>query len=159
MPGVERIIFGQERRALLAGGFCGYHRFIKEGHFTIDEARVHDVNLKGIPIPLPHTPTGGEIVLEHLLSDLNQRNVNVALTTTPMLWYEQRYTAEAREYFEYRMQEISERFKVPWYNWIGDYQFATNFWFDVNHLNDIGAKIFSSEKYSVLKCACFKKLP
>lgn len=103
------------------------------------------------PKHLPATPTGGEIVLEHLLADLTGQGINVVLTTTPMLWYEQRWDKESREYFERRMQEIADKYNVTWYNWMHEYQDKPEYWADGLHLNDIGAIEFSRAKRPILE--------
>ena len=151
VPGLENLMAEGRRKGQITGGFMKNHKFIKDGYFCVECAHAIPFWPKKTPIELPHvTPTGCEIVLDRLLRDLSQKNINVILTTTPLLWYEPRYTKEAREYFERRMAEIASRHGVHWYNWMNDYQPNTNYWSDVNHLNDIGAKIFSRDKRIIL---------
>ena len=135
----------------MVGGFFKNRKTIKPEWFNIENMRKIKFGPPEEPVALPGVPTGGEIVLEHLLSDLSQYDIHVVLTSTPILWYEYRWTEEARNYFERRMREISEKFNVPWYNWMHWYQNQAEYWADGTHLNDIGAKVFSRDVRKILE--------
>lgn len=139
--GLYHMITGIHRaKSSIAGGFAPKAATMKDGSsFGVD------------PRPLLHVPTTGELVLESLLSDLMHCNVKIVLTSTPILWYEQRWTEEARSYFEQRMQDLSAKHKVPWLNWLHEYQDRPEYWCDGAHLNAAGAKAFSREKRSELE--------
>ena len=140
-----------EAKGQLTGKFYKNHKFLK--YDINDDEHIYDQSRPPPRTPenLPSLPTGGETILIHLLEHMKRNNVKVVLTTTPILWYERRWTSEARAYFERRMTEISADFDVTWYNWINEYHDKSDYWADGTHLNDIGAKVFSRDKRNILE--------
>lgn len=150
-PGISHLIHGLSSAVSnLTGGFLENNKYISKWLVA-----GHEYNGPFGPPKSPwqfkDVPTGGEIVLEHLLEDLKEKGVKVVLTTTPLLWYDKRYSLESRAYFERRMHEISVKHGVPWLNWMNDYQDEMALWADGTHLNHIGAKAFSREKRLLLE--------
>lgn len=149
-PGINGVFYPFGVQSQLAGGFFYDRKFIEE---KMSEEFPYG---KGFPPPekpleLPSTPTGGEIILEHLVRDLKAQGVNVVLTTTPVLFSEKRWTREALGYFERRMGEISAKYGVPWYNWLHEMQDDLHLWADGLHINHLGAPIFTRAKFPILK--------
>ena len=140
LPGLKRLL-GLKKKAKnpIVGRFVKNRKFLKD--HTTGKWRF---GAPKTPESFPKTPADGEIVLDDLLAWLTSRNVKVVLTTTPILWYEKRYSPEAREYFDRRMREIAAKHGVRWFNWLDEYQDRMDYWADGCHLNDIGAKAFSN---------------
>ena len=151
-PGLRNILHGAENaHGQITGGFFKNKKSIPEELFNETCARKVGFAPPETPVDLPETPTGGEIILDHLLADLSKTDIKIVLTTTPLLWEKLRWTPAALEYFERRMTEIAARHKVPWYNWMRDYQNVREYWADGLHFNDIGAIVFSRDKRAVLE--------
>lgn len=150
-PGLRHLMFGaDDAESGITGKFAENDKFLFEE--TPEGPKVRTAfGPPEKPTPLAKTPTGGEVVLEHLLEDLSSTGIKVVLTTTPILWSEKRWTPEARAYFERRMMEIARKFGVTWYNWMDEYQNATNLWADGCHLNTVGARVFSCDKKDLLE--------
>ena len=153
VPGLTHMLFGDENaKSQLAGGFFKNAKMLE---FGIRPEYAHMM-----PFPPPESPysldvnplpADGEIVLNHLLDALSIYDLKVVLTTTPILWIDQRWTKETLEWFENKMTEIAERHHVPWHNWLHEYQDKADYWADGAHFNDIGAKAFSREKRKVFE--------
>ena len=150
LPGLKRMLGVKKKKGKgrnpTVGKFARNHKFITD-------LMSADSTLKppARPEDLPATPTAGELALEDLVGWLNARNIKVVLTTTPLLWYENRYSPEAREYFTKRMKEIASAHGAKWLNWIDEFQDDMGLWADGCHLNDIGAGRLSREKRGELE--------
>lgn len=151
-PGLNNILHGTENaHCQITGGFFKNKKSIPEELFNEACARNVGFPPPKKPFDLSKTPTGGEIILDHLLADLSKTDIKIVLTTTPLLWEKLRWTPAALEYFEQKMSEIAGRHKVPWHNWMLDYQDIREYWADGLHFNDIGAAAFSRDKRAVLE--------
>ena len=149
-PGITDIFYPFGVQSQLAGGFFYDRKFIEE---KISERFPYGKEFPPPekPLELPPVPVGGEIILEHLVRDLQAQGVNVVLTTTPVLFIDKRWTPEALGYFERRMCEISAKHGVPWYNWLHEMQDDLHLWADGLHINHLGAPIFTRAALPLLE--------
>ena len=147
-PGLERALGLETRRNPIAGEFIPTDICMKSNKWSKIETYLSDH-----VTDIAQTSSGGEIILDDLLSWLAERHVRAVLTTAPIYkWkWEYNHTPRAKEFFKTHMLEISKRHGVPWFNWIHEYSDNQEYWADCDHLNREGAKRFSKEKLSALK--------
>lgn len=142
-PGLKHAVFGfKTGDSQIAGGFRPAHQFIADGRWLNEESYTSE---------RPHCYQGeitkADLILIDLLDYLKARDRNVVLTTTPIhpLWWKYRYTESFKKYFNDRMAFYTTHYGCPWLNRMHKHSNETEYWADGNHLNDIGAKVFSRE--------------
>lgn len=147
-PGLRRCLGQNRSKSSIAGGFMRNEKFLASNKW----ARIETYSTHRM-YELEKTPLSMELVLEELLQWMKNQNMKVILTSTPIyhLWWEYYYSKAAQEYFEKRVAEIADRYDVPWYNWLHEYQDCVDYWADGDHLNHIGAKVFSRDKRVILE--------
>lgn len=147
-PGLKRILGLNRGKSSISGGFMRNEKFLASNKWSrVETYTTHKM------YELEETPLSMESVLEDLLQWMQDRNVKVILTSTPLyhLWWKYYYSKEAQEYFEQRVSDIAKKYDVTWYNWLHEYQDQVDYWADGDHLNHIGAKVFSHDKRMILE--------
>ena len=149
IPYFKRLLFKHflfkhySTKSPITGGFEQYHRFMTDSHIK-DQTR---------PIETRKICTDCENKLDRLLNYLRFRNINVVLCSMPVYHWSDwdQIPEDAKTYFVQRMRQISKKHNVPWLNWLSDDYNNADYWGDNSHLNDIGAKVFSRDKRSILE--------
>ena len=146
-PGLSRLVLGKGQNQLL-GGFKPRNESLMNNKWG--NAETYESLEK---FNLEREPAHMEKVLENLIVWMQEHKVNLVLTTTPLYrtYREHGYTPEANGYFISRMEAIAKKHKVPWLNWLYEYQDNPECWADGNHLNSLGVKAFLRDHGPTLK--------